>query len=94
MSRKTRKTLIFTGKLAVAVLLLFWVLGQVHWRDYVQAKAGGRTYAVLEALPNRREPAELRIGRGLFGSEEPRLQQRKSTVRPRMRWIDSAASPS
>ena len=74
MSRKTRKTLIFTGKLAVAVLLLLWVLGQVHWRDYVQAKADGRTYAVLEALPNRGEPAELRVGRGLFGSQEPQLR--------------------
>jgi uncharacterized protein (TIRG00374 family) len=74
MSKKTRKALILTVKLAIAAVLLGWVLGQVHWRDYVRAKADGRTYAVLEALPDWSDPAELRVGSGPFGSREPLLR--------------------
>ncbi|MDY6914055.1 MAG: lysylphosphatidylglycerol synthase transmembrane domain-containing protein [Planctomycetota bacterium] len=46
MERKSRKILLLAGKAVIAAVLLTWVLGQVHFRDYVVA-ADGESYSVL-----------------------------------------------
>ncbi|HUU23708.1 MAG TPA: lysylphosphatidylglycerol synthase transmembrane domain-containing protein [Phycisphaerae bacterium] len=68
MRRKVRKWLVLSLKLAIAAVLLGWVLGQVHWRDYVQGKSDGRTYPVLAVVRQAGQPAKVRIARGPLGS--------------------------
>jgi len=75
MGKKSRRILVFTLKAAVAAALLAWVLGGVHWRDYVQDKADGKTYAVLGNAPAANAAKELRIALG-------RPWARRSLIRP------------
>ena len=64
MTKTSRRLLIFTGKGLVAAALLWWVLAQVHWRDYVVDKANGRTYNVEDAGPRPDDPSKLRVSSG------------------------------
>ncbi len=48
MTRK--KTLLVAFKIALAAVLLTWVVGKTHWRDYV-VSADGSTYAVIRPVP-------------------------------------------
>jgi uncharacterized protein (TIRG00374 family) len=51
MERSTRKRILLTAKLVLAVLLLGWVLSQVHLHDYVQTR-DGETHALRKLTPN------------------------------------------
>jgi uncharacterized protein (TIRG00374 family) len=73
VSGRPRKILILSAKLVLAAVLLGWVLSQVHWSDYVQAKADGKTYAVVERLAAGAEPAKLRVARGVLWWRRERL---------------------
>ncbi|MCK4602478.1 MAG: flippase-like domain-containing protein, partial [Phycisphaerae bacterium] len=66
MSKRLRKLLLLTVKIAIAIALLGWVFSSVHWHDYVEAKADGKSYAVLEAYPSADAPRELLISDGKF----------------------------
>ena len=46
---KRKKTLFVAVKIVLAALLLTWVLGKTHWRDYVVTEAG-RTYAAVRPV--------------------------------------------
>lgn len=56
---KTRKRILLTAKLLIAVGLLGWVVSQAHWFDFVRLneQAGGNTYTFLRALPAQDPPA-------------------------------------
>jgi len=49
---KRKKVLLVAVKMALAAVLLTWVLGKTHWRDYVVTPAA-KTYPVLRHLPAR-----------------------------------------
>jgi uncharacterized protein (TIRG00374 family) len=74
MNRTARKTLILLAKAAIAVVLLAWVLGQVHWRDYVKAVADGRTYPVLDDLGGQGKAHAIRIAVGPAWSWRPEVR--------------------
>jgi len=73
MNAKTRNTLLISAKIAVAGVLLAWVVAQVHWRDYVNARDGGRAYAVVGA-PEAGADGTLRVDAGSLWS--PRIEVR------------------
>jgi len=64
MKTKRRKALFLTIKVALAVALLVWVFGRVHWNDYVKAAGSGETYSVLETRtsPDGRRQVLVRKG--------------------------------
>jgi len=64
MNKTYRKSIMLTVKVVIAVGLLVWVLRQVHWHDYVIAKADGKTYAVQPA--DAESPRTLRLTEGVF----------------------------
>ena len=63
MNRRTRKSLFFAAKLVVAILLLGWVVAQVHWRDYVQTRDGRNGYAVVESPRPGQQTIRVDTGR-------------------------------
>ncbi len=69
MNARTRKTLLLSAKIAVAGALVAWVVAKVHWRDYVQACDGGRTYAVM-AEPEGGAGDTLRVNTGSLWSPQ------------------------
>lgn len=73
MNARTRKTLLLSAKIAVAGALLAWVIAKVHWRDYVHARDGGGTYAVV-AGPEAGTGDTLRVNAGSLWS--PRIEVR------------------
>lgn len=76
MSRKARRAVLFAVKGVIAAALLTWVLAQVHWRDYVQARRTGETFSILARLPAEGGSGpRLRVARGL-------LWWREETLRP------------
>ncbi len=66
--KSRRKYLLLAAKLAIAALLLTWVFSRVHWRDYVQAADDGRSYSIVQALPDGERPAGFVVQRGYFGT--------------------------
>lgn len=55
-----------------ALLLVGWVLHQVHWADFVVDAQG--SYAVLDARPSRSAPVEIQIATGGWLSRESSWQ--------------------
>ncbi len=49
MKRHVKKTALLTAKILLAVVLLWTVVRQVHWRDYVVQRDSGRSAAVISA---------------------------------------------
>ena len=53
MKLKFSKSLLVSAKIVIAVVLLGWVISQVHWRDYVIVRQGfgdvGKVYAVFSS---------------------------------------------
>jgi len=74
MKKHIRKTLLVTVKLALAAVLLGWVLSQVHWGDYVQG-TDGTEYAVLRTLESG-DRLEVRTG-ALWWASDPQVRPRK-----------------
>jgi uncharacterized protein (TIRG00374 family) len=74
MNRTARKTLILLAKAGIAIVLLAWVLGKVHWRDYVQVRADGRTYPVLADLGGLGKAPAIRIAAGPAWSSRPEVR--------------------
>lgn len=69
MASKRRKSILILVKITLAAILLWWVLGQVHWNDYVVSRENGKTYAVL-SLPA--EPSGLiRVDAGSSWASDP-----------------------
>ncbi len=64
MNKTYRKSIILTVKVVIAVGLLVWVLRQVHWHDYVVAKADGKTLAAQPA--GAKSPGTLRLTEGVL----------------------------
>jgi uncharacterized protein (TIRG00374 family) len=62
MKSRHAKVLLVTGKCLIAVALLVWAVGQVHWNDWVRDRQG-RTYAV-QAAPRPGGPAEFQVVTG------------------------------
>jgi len=61
MDSRHRKILLLVVKIVIALVLLVWVFGQVHWHDYVIARDDGKSYAV-----ERRDAAEFEVSRGML----------------------------
>jgi uncharacterized protein (TIRG00374 family) len=61
MLQNTKKILILTAKLLIAVALMTWVLMGAHWNDFVRNKDGKTSYSVVEG-PNARERFVVRKG--------------------------------
>jgi len=64
MNTTYRKSIIGAVKVVIALGLLVWVLRQVHWHDYVIAKADGKAYAVQPGQAG--SPGVLRVTEGLL----------------------------
>ena len=75
MKKHIRKTLLVAVKLALAAVLLGWVLSQVHWGDYVQG-TDGTEYTVLRTLGPGDSRLEVRTGM-LWWASDP--QERPKT---------------
>jgi len=75
MAAKRYKGCILAAKIALAVVLLGWVLSKANWYDYVIAE-DGTTYAVLDENPNPARPDDIKVGKGM-------LWWRTSQTRPR-----------
>lgn len=72
MKMKFSKSLLVSAKIVIAVVLLGWVISQVHWRDYVIVRDGlndaGKVYAVLDGD----SPQKLVVAGGiLWWQSEP-----------------------
>ncbi len=50
MTAKTKKIFLISAKLIIALILLGWVLSQVHWRDYVVSRTDGKSYSVYDGV--------------------------------------------
>jgi len=72
MQKKVRQTLALCVKGLIAAALLYWVLSGVHWRDYVQDRSDGKTYAVVGTTPSRAGEKLLRVERGSLWSSDIR----------------------
>ena len=72
MGKHARKISILLVKAVIAIVLLVWVLGQVHWRDYVRARCDGRTHAALEVIEDHGRVTHIRIPAGSWGSGKSR----------------------
>ena len=64
MKKTNRKVLLLAAKIAVAAGLLAWVLGGVHWHDYVRARRGGKTYTVIAPPAEADGPRTIRVREG------------------------------
>lgn len=74
MNRTARKVLILLAKAAIAIVLLAWVLGKVHWRDYVHSRADGGSYPVLADLGGQGGAHTIRIAVGSAWSPQPQTR--------------------
>jgi len=73
MNASTRNILLLSAKIAVAGVLVAWVVAKVHWRDYVYDRDGGAAYAVLTE-PEASVGDALRVNTGSLWS--PRVEVR------------------
>ena len=63
MTPKHRKVILISVKVALAAVLLTWVLGKVHWRNYVVTRAG-QSLTVIRPTRSDGKPAyEVSVGR-------------------------------
>lgn len=80
MSRHARKALLLALKAALAAVLLAWIIGQVHWHDYVVID--GESRAVLDVQPSRTEPRRLLLATGPIWRPAPEWRDVDKTIEP------------
>jgi hypothetical protein len=74
VSRPLRKWLLLGGKLLLAAALLTWVLGKVHWNDYVVDAETGEHLAVLSVVSAPDGPDLFRVREGTLWRARERLR--------------------
>jgi glycosyltransferase 2 family protein len=71
MKPRLRKTLLISTKVALAIVLLAWVLSKTHWRDYI-VTLEGQSHAILEKADAPDQPA-WRVATGFLGKGQPEI---------------------
>ncbi len=64
MKTKKKKLLLLSAKVILAAVLLAWVLGRVHWSNYVVTRDDGRSHSVLRTVPAEEAPEAFIVRTG------------------------------